>query len=265
MRFFKIFLIALTTIFIIIPQGYGYVGYEKHPMEGNSIFPLTDVNIKLSEIKVLMESEEKGVAIKVKSEYFLENLSDEEVNFKVAFPVESNCIGCTKMPDDFSVLVNGTPVQTSMGKIIKKDLLLKISKGISLKDVGREAYMEEIPLVIWGISFKPKEKKIITNTYTLEWYIDAGAVSLMYDLSTLSLWKGKIEKAYFKLVIPQDLMDDIKSYLKDPSLWPQIDIRPLNYKIKNDVIEWFFKNLQQEKIGYIHVGIDYRKPGVVGD
>lgn len=271
MRFFKIFLYIFIITFILIMQVYGYVGYEKHPMEGNSIFPLADVNIKLSEIKVLMESKELDASIKVTAEYTLENIGDEKINFKVAFPVESNCVGCTKMPDDFKIFVDGKLIQTFTSKIIERALLFRMTKEISLKNAGREVYppteiskrKNEIPLIVWEISFNPKEKKIITNTYTLEWYLDPGAESLWYNLSPLYLWKGSIEKAYFKLVLPQELIENIKA--RNASKWPKISIYPKSYKIVDNSIEWFIRNLKQKKIGYISVDVDYRKPGVIGD
>ena len=174
MRFFKIVLNLLIFTIMSTSHIYGYEGYEKYPMEGNSIFPLTDVNIKLSKINVLMENKERrDVNIKVNSEYILENLSDEEVTFKAAFPVESNCIDCTKMPDDFKVLINKQPVLTSITKILRKDYLLRIYKkmgpAVSNKqreyaELGvREGKLYEIPIIVFDISFKPKEKKTVST------------------------------------------------------------------------------------------------------
>ncbi|MEW6714863.1 MAG: hypothetical protein AB1306_07215 [Nitrospirota bacterium] len=279
MKLLRIYLIVLFSTLVSILQAYGYEGYEKFPMKGNSIFPLTDVNIKLSEINVLMENKKrKDVAIKVISEYFFENLSNEGITFKVALPVVSDCLGCTKMPDGFSISVNNNPIQTSTGKIIAKDFLFRIYKERSFRE-GEKIYppkeiserVDEIPLIIWELSFKPNEKKKIVATYIMEWYIDPGAESLEYDLSTLYLWKGNIEKASFRLILPQELIDvtDIKTGNAFKWRWPKpkITIQPENYEVNktNNSIEWFFRNLNKKRIGYITVDLDYRAPGIVGE
>jgi hypothetical protein len=270
MKVYKTILIIISII--LASNVYSFEGYEKYPMLGNSIFPLIDVSVKLLEIKVLMERKESDVATKVTTEYILENLSNKEVTFKVAFPVESNCVGCTKMPDDFKVLVDGKPIQTFTSKIIERDFLFRISKEISLKDARREIVYpptrikdrkDEIILITWEISFKPKEKKLVDCTYTLDWSGDPGVEYFEHNLSALYLWKGNIEKAYFRLILPHELIDEIKD--RRPSKWPKIEIHPQQYKIKGNAIEWFFKNLKQRKIGYVSVKIDYHKPGVLGD
>jgi hypothetical protein len=259
---------ACQAIFIIIclvlaSQAYSFEGYDNHPMYGNSIFPLADVNIKLSEIKVIMVSRKNDIATKVASEYVFENLSKKDVKFEVAFPVESNCLGCTRMPDDFKVSVNNRTVKTSTSKIMSKDFYPRIRKALGLKDTADQKEIYEIPLIMWEVSFKPREKKIITTGYTMEWLGDPRGAYLALDLSVLYLWQGKIDKAYFKLTLPQDLIDDIKA--KDPSRWPKITIEPPKYKMKDHALEWFFKDLRQKKVYRISVGLDYRKPGVIGD
>jgi len=248
---------------VLASQAYGFEGYGNHPMYGNSIFPLTDVNIKLSEIKVTMVSKANDIATKVDSEYVFENLSKKEVKFEVAFPVESNCLGCTQMPDDFKVLVNNGTITTSKSKIMNKDFLQRVHKALGIKDTEDQKEIYEIPLIMWEVSFKPREKKIITTRYTMEWSGDPRGAYLALDLGVLYLWKGNIDKAYFKITLPRDLIDDIKA--KDPSRWPKITIKPPKYKMKDHALEWFFKDLRQKKVYRISVAVDYSKPGVIGD
>jgi hypothetical protein len=256
---------------ILVSNANGFEGYEQYPMKGNAIFPLRNVDVKMSEIKISMERKENDITTKVTAEYVLNNLSNEKTHFKVAFPVESNCPKCTKMPDDFRVSVDGKSIQTSTAKLIERDLLSRMASEISLKDARREYYpptkieerKDEIPLITWEISFKPKEKRLVRCTYTTEWIGDPGTEYFEYNLSALYLWQGTIEKASFKLILPQELISNIKR--KRASLWPKIIIHPSKYMIKNDAIEWHFANLKQQKIGYISVKIDHRKPGVVGE
>ena len=250
---------AIFLIFSIIlaSQVYGWY-YDEYPMKGDVIFPLTDVDVKLREISVLMESTEKEDIIATKAEYILENLSSKEINFKAGFAIEPHySIGKrVQMPDDFKVSVNNKTVKTSTSKIMIKYFVTD-RQG---KTITRE---QEIPLIMWEVSFKPKEKKIITTTYTLEWFRGPGYDVLKLQLARLNLWKGDMDKAYFRLTLPADLIDNIKA--KDHSRWPKITIEPPKYKIKDHALEWFFKDLKKEKINDISIDVNYRKPGVVGD
>src|SRR4030043_132077 len=101
-------LITIFTLLITV-SAYSFEGYEKYPMRGSTIFPLKEVNVKLTEIKVLMYREEKGIMggiTKTTAEHVVENITDKEANFKVAFPIESSCINnCTELPQDFKVSV----------------------------------------------------------------------------------------------------------------------------------------------------------------
>ena len=256
-------IISIIVTSFVTSQVYSFEGYDKHPMYGNSIFPLTDADIKLSEIKVLMIRKENDIATKVTSEYVLENQSKKEVKFEVAFPVDSNCLGCTRMPDDFKVSVNDGTIKTSTSKIMSKDFYSRIRKTLGLEDTAYQKEIYEIPLIMWEVSFKPKEKKTITIRYTMEWIGDPRGESLNHRLGALYLWKGKINKAYFRLELPADLIDNIKA--QDPSIWPKITIDPKRYQVKDHAIEWFFKDLKQEKVNHIRISVNYRKPGVVGD
>jgi len=270
-KIYKIFLVVLYALFVTISQGYSFEGSQNHPMIGNSIFPLTDVAIRLREVNVAMERQKNDIATKVISAYGLENMSNEEVHFKIAFPVESNCIGCTQMPDDFKVLVNGKPIQTFNQKITERDILSRTSKEIGLEDSGKAVYppkkiedmKEEIILIVWEISFKPLEEKIISCSYTTEWIGDPGTEYFEYNISALYLWQGAVEKAFFKFSLPPELIENIRK--KATSRWPKIKINPGNYKIRGSAVEWSLKNLKQTKIGYMSVKIDYRKPGVIGE
>jgi len=259
---------TFQAIFIIIclaltSQAYSFEGYEKYPMKGNSIFPLTDVDVKLSEISVLMErTKQRGRATKVTAEYMLENLGSKEINFNIAFPVESNHVDLTRMPDYFEVSVDNKAIQTSTSKIMSKDFFSRIHKAQNVES-QRKIRDYEIELITWEVSFKPKEKKKITTTYTMEWLLDPGIELLDHKLSVLYLWKRTIDKAYFRLILPQKLIDNIKA--QDPSIWPQISIFPKQYQIKDHALEWFFKDLKKEKIYHIRVSVNYRKPGVIGD
>jgi len=252
--------ILIIICLVLTSQAYSYEGYDKEPMKGNVIFPLTAVDVKLSEISILVGRRQyRGESIKVAAEYMLENLSSKEINFKMGFAVDSYVIvigSDTKMPDDFKVSVNNRTVKTSTSKIMSKYF-------VTYRQGKTAAEKREIPLIMWEISFKPKEKKIITTTYTMEWLLDPGGQSLELDLSRLYLWKGNIDKAYFRVALTDDLIDDIKA--KDPSRWPQISIEPPKYKIKDHALEWFFKDLKKEKINDISIDVNYRKPGVVGD
>jgi hypothetical protein len=260
MKTYRAFFIIISIIVtsIVTFQAYSFEGYDKYPMKGNVIFPLTDVDVKLAEISVLMQSTE-DVGIPTKAEYILENLSSKEIKFKMGFAIDSSVIvfgESAKMPDDFKVSVNNETVKTSTSKI-GTQYFYTDRQG---KKIARE---QEIPLIMWELSFKPREKKIITTTYTMEWLLDPGAKSLEYDLSRLNLWKGNIDKAYFRLTLPGDLIDDIKA--KDPSRWPKVTINPPKYIIKDHALEWSFKDLKKEKINDISIDVNYRKPGVVGD
>lgn len=239
-------------------QAYSYEGYDKYPMKGNVIFPLTDVDVKLAEISVLMQTTE-DVGIVTKTEYMLENLTSKEIKFKIGFAIDSSVIvfgESAKMPDDFKVSVNNETVKTSTSKIATKYFYTD-------RQGKKNAREQEIPLIMWEVSFKPGEKKIITTTYTIEWLLDPGAKSLEYDLSRLNLWKGNIDKAYFRIALPQELIDNIKA--QNPSRWPKITIDPKKYQIKDNALEWFFKDLKKEKVNHISVDVNYRKPGVIGD
>jgi len=254
-------LLIIIFILLITAPAYSFEGYDKFPMQGNCIFPLTDVDVKLSEISVLMKrTSGRGRATKVTTEYMLENLGSKEISFKVAFPVESNCLGCTQMPDDFEVSVCNRAIQTSTSKIMSEDFYPRIRKAQGLKNTeGQKKKKDyEIDLITWAVSFNPKEKKKITTTYTMEWLLDPGSEYLAFNLGVLYLWKGNIDKAYFRLLLPQEFMDNIKA--QDPSIMPQISIRPKKYKIKDNVLVWFFKDFKKEKISYISVYVDYIRP-----
>ena len=253
-------LITIFTLLITFPA-YSFEGYDKYPMQGNTIFSLGEVNIKLSEIRVIMDREEKGImggSTKITADHILENLADKEVNFKVAFPIESSCLSnCTEMPRDFKVSINGKPIQTSMSKILSKELEERIERKLSSNNIKLEkqdkkhaettAKEYEIPLIVWDISLKPKEKKTIICAYTLEWEFSPGTDSatdqFIYNLLPIILWKGKVEKAYFKLILPRRLIDYIKSGKA------KISINPKDYyKREDNVIEWFFQNLDFKRI-----------------
>jgi len=250
---------AIFLIFSIISasQVYGWY-YDEYPMKGNVIFPLTDVDVKLTEISVLMESTEEEGIMATKAEYKLENLTPREINFKVGFAIEPHySIGkSVKMPDDFKVSINNRTVKISTSKIMTKYFVTD-RQG---KTITRE---QEIPLIMWEVSFKSREEKIITTTYTLEWFKGPGYDVLKLQLARLNLWKGDMDKAYFRLTLPADLIDNIKA--KNPSRWPKITIEPPKYKIKDRALEWVFKDLKKEKINDISIDVNYRKPGVVGD
>jgi len=257
----KNFLAIFTIICLALAsQTYGYMGYDKYPMIGNVVFPLKDVDIKLSEISILIENTEKeGIDTKVTAEYMLENLNSKEINVKVGFAIDSYVIvvgESAKIPADFKVLVDNRTIKTSASKIMTKYF------GID-SEGKRSAIEQQIPSIMWEVSFKSKEKKPITTTYTLEWYLGPGYKVLKLDLARLNLWKGNIDKAHFRLTLPKELIDNIKA--QDPSRWPKITIEPPKYKIKDHALEWSFKDLKKEKINAISIDVNYRKPGVVGD
>jgi len=261
MKAYKAFFIIICLIFA--SHAYSFEGSDNAPMYGNSIFPLTDVDVKLSTIKVLMIKKENDTASKITAEYVLENKSKKELKFEVAFPVESNCLGCTAMPDDFKVSVNNGTIKTFTSKIMNKDFYTGIRKALGIKDKADVKKIYEIPLIVWEVSIKPKEKKIIIIRYTTEWIGDSGGESFIYRLGALYLWKGKINKAYFSLELTKDLIVNIKA--QDPSAWPKITIDPKRYLVKDHAIEWFFNDLKQEQITHISIVVDYRKRGLVGD
>jgi len=266
--------ITIFTLLITV-SAYSFEGYEKYPMRGSTIFPLKEVNVKLTEIKVLMYREEKGIMggiTKTTAEHVVENITDKEANFKVAFPIESSCINnCTELPQDFKVSVNGKFVQSVLTKIPRQEYEKRIREKIGSNNIKRERLNEDrekkarnyqLPLIVWDISLKPGEKKTISCSYSLEWEFSPATNSatdqFIYNLLPAILWKGKIEKANFKLILPRRLIDYIKSRAAE------IDVYPEQYYKKTDnVIEWFFLNLdfRNKKLRDISVFITYLGAG----
>jgi len=269
-KFIKISFL-LFSFFLLSKSVYAFEGYDSFPMKGNTIFPLEDVAVRLAKIKVLMERrEENSRSTTIIAEYDLYNLSDNELNFQIAYPVESNCINCTEIPKEFKVFIDGELVETSITKMLRNDFVLLKKEGFGHKAEGKDKLnknkkkkvKEEIPLITWDISFKPLQKKTVVCKYTLKWLLDPGVEIFEYLLATIYLWKEEIEEAYFRLTLPQELIYRIKK--KDPSIWPKVSIYP-KYRVKDNTIEWIFKNLKKEKIKAITVDVDYRKPGMLGD
>ena len=227
------FKLIVIFVLIIISESYGVVGYELYPMDGNTIFPLSDVNVKLSEVNLLMN--ENG---EVDSKFTVENLESKVINFKIAFPLQSACINnCTRPPADFIVKIGGEPIQTSIIELNKKDFLERMRERL-LPKIAKQITLSKEKAIVWDIALKPKERLTITCSYRLEWYFEPPQRILILRLTPGILWKGNIDKIHFKFSFPKWLIKDIESDRAEVNIEPES-----NFTRNNRAIEWEFKNV----------------------
>jgi len=231
--------IFLITIFVLLISSvaFSFEGYERYPMLGNTIYPLTDVDVKLSEVNIQTNKDSSEIV----STFVLENLTNEQQTFKVAFPIVSNCIGdCTAMPPDFVVTIDGRQIGTTLSTL-GKTLFVRM-RAIVSEDAAKQYKFEKEKAIIWEVALKPKERKAVTCRYSLNWYFEPPQEVLMVDLTPTILWKGNIDKVHFRLYLPKLVKAAVASKTARVKIQP-----PTGAEGNRDFIEWNFKNLDLRK------------------
>ena len=193
---------------------------------GNTAMPIYHTNIEMvSEVVNITY----GEPISVECEFIFKN-SGEHETIQMGFPDSPrNPRGRdgqrqTGSIENFITLIDGVSVEVHR------------KRGIANKDFPK---LDEYPNVFaWKVNLAKGEIKRVINKY--QFYsnqISNGDISISYILKTGALWKGAIGKAdiYFHF---NDL---------DPRFLYKYGIEPREFVVKNNSIEWHFKDFEPEQ------------------
>lgn len=254
----KYFFIAIIFFSMLLTNVWAD-GVEVNLIEGNTVIPVLNNNVRMvsEEVKMFEKIETRKIphrlipfitkevkiskGMKIVANFLFENLTDSPVTMKMGFPLSRG-----ENPPDFKAWSQGQPVkvdQRQMGG--KGEIVLKDSGGFVLE------------MYVWDISFSAREKKTVSVEYTGQWGSPVRGNTqsyFMYIVKTGALWSGNIERADFYMKLPKYVM----SLLSDKRYRFKLNIKPEGYVLKDDQLEWFFRNWKPTED--ISVSVDEEPP-----
>ncbi len=227
-------------------------GTEVDVIEGNTVVPVMNDNIRMVSEEVRMFEELQAHQIetpsavpfikkkeevytskgmKVVADFIFGNEANEESTIKMGFPYYKG-----NTPSNFKVWIQNKAVIVEQGQIGEKNtVVIKNKNGLVLD------------MYIWDVTFSPHERKKIKVEYKGGWGKPLHGkpyAYFIYITKTGALWRGNIEKADFYL----KLTKSARTLLKRKDF--KLNIKPGNYVLKDDQIEWHFKDWKPtENIG----------------
>lgn len=239
----------LISIKIIVLALYASVawadGTEVDVIEGNTVVPVINNNIRMVSEEVRMfeelethiieipsallpfikkkEAVQTSKGMKVVADFIFENETDNEIKIKMGFPYYRG-----NSPSNFKAWIQNKPVNVEQGQLSEKaEVVIKDNNGIALD------------MYIWDILFSAHEQKKVKVEYYGGWGAPLHGkpyTYFIYITKTGALWRGNIGKADFYLKLTKSVASLLARKEKDFRL----NIKPGNYILKDDQIEWHF-------------------------
>lgn len=235
--------INLCKVVMLISLGVFLVPTRAFPngatvgAEGGLIVPIQNDDVKLVSEKVVVDL--SGYGGKAECVFRLRNLTNRELSFKMGFPFE------------------GGP-QEWVRYLSKEFKVYSTQKELPTEEIVQSTdtlYQPFRVLRIWSMYFPPGAERIVRCTYKAAFYMgDApvgdlfgyGTAGFDYITKTGALWKGKIDTADFKIVLPysvDSLYDSISRRI--------VTIGPGNHVWKGNIVSWHFENWKPDENIYI--------------
>lgn len=207
---------------------------------GHTVYPMnTDkIRMEFEHVVIKMDGSDSHRIAHVACEFVFENTSSEEIKAKVGFPgngfTHNPFLGDNSAPDLqlFTALVDGAEKAID----IRKEILSaehydeEDEKGNMTKFVV-EHYRN---WYTWDVTFPPKKRVHIKNTYSFTPSFDSATWGIEYILVTGANWKGKIEQAIIEVWYPGE--EDLKKRV--------LEVKPKGYRIEGKRIKWDLRNIK---------------------